>query len=1353
MRLREAYIFTTVRTEGAILPADLLQRLVSGDKDLDGLRSASYHLLEGEKLNEAINRSWTRLRGAWVSFKAALESLPASDLGTSITRDRFLLPLFQELGYGRLAVTRAIAVEGKNYPISHSYQHTPIHLVSWQVDLDKRTARAVGASRSSPHSLVQELLNCSDNHLWAFVSNGRKLRILRDNVSLTRQSFVEFDLEAMMSGEVYADFVLLWLLCHQSRVEAETPKQCWLEQWSQAAQAQGTRALEQLQDGVEAAITALGQGFLSHPQNQELRQRLQSGVLTAQDYYHQLRRLVYRLLFLFVVEDREALLDPTAALATKERYIRYYSTTRLRLLAERLRGTRHSDLFHSLRVVMRSLGGQGCPELGLSALGSFLWSNEAMPALEPCQLANAALLDAVRSLAFITDRHGRRPVDYKNLRSRELGSIYESLLELHPEINVKAGTFALKAVAGNRRKTTGCYYTPENLVQCLLDSALDPVLEEACRQPDPEAAILKLKVCDTACGSGHFLTAAAHRMAKRLAAIRTGEEEPAPEAVRTALRQVIGCCIYGVDVNRMAVELCKVALWMEAMEPGKPLPFLEHHIQWGNSLIGTTPALMAKGIPDAAFNPIKGDEKAICSRYKKQNKEERSQGQLTLVDPSLKPWGWLEDIAIYAPEYQPWQQLEDIAAAMKELDQIPDESIAQVRLKQQKYQALMKSSEYRFSRLRADAWCAAFVWKKTQEFAYPITDEVFRRIKQNPYNAPGWMGQEIERLREQYHFFHWHIAFAHVFEVPKHEEAVENSQVGWSGGFDVELGNTPWERIKLQEREWFSAYRPDISNTVSSAERKRKIQALQTEDLYLYIQFMESCRQAEGESHFVHQSERFPLCGRGDINTYAIFSETNRLLLKATGLMGCIVPSGLATTDTTKFFFQALMDSGSLVSFYDFENRERTLFPDIDARMRFALMTLAGSNRPTATGDFVFFAHRLEDLDLEERHIRLTPEVIALLNPHTRTCPIFRTQREFAIAKQIYAQVPVLGHSDSTSNDSWNIRIVMGLFDQSLDGDYLYASESSNGSRLLRTYEARMIGLFNHRECSAATTDKNTFRTGVSVEITDAERQSPEFLAQPRYWASQQESDRRLPANYPYQWFIGYKDVTSATNTRTMIACVIPKAAVLASIRTVLFSTHAPSTLFCLLANWNSFCFDFICRQGTPGNHLSDYILRQLPTLVPSTYKQACAWDTALDYKGWILPRVLELTYTAWDLQAFAQDCGYEGAPFRWDKERRFLLRCELDAAYFHLYNLQREDVAFVMETFTIIKRKDEQKYGYYRTKDTILPIYDALAEAIRIEQPYKTVLDPPPADRGVTHAPQMTIAQPFSPTDPSQVQ
>jgi hypothetical protein len=1666
MKGHPSNIFTTVRSEGAILPSDLLQRIVSGDKALDGLDAKSFHLLEGDRINEAINRSWSRLRGAWVNFQHALTQLSSDDAATRLTREKFLLPLFQELGYGRLPPATAIAIGDKRYAISHGWHHTPIHLVGYRVDLDKRSAGIAGASKSSPHSLVQELLNRSNQHLWAFLANGRRLRILRDNASLTRQAYVEFDLEAMMAGEVYADFVLLWLLCHQSRVEVResgignresgaastpdsrlsTPHDCWLEKWSQVADSQGTRALEQLRKGVEVAISTLGQGFLSHPANQELRRLLQTGALSAQEYNHQLRRLVYRLLFLFVVEDRDVLLDPAAAPEAKERYQRYYSVNRLRSLADRHRGTRHHDLYQGLQVVMQHLGREGCPALGLPALGSFLWSNEATPALtgnwelgignrgqektsshspdsplptpdspssSPSKLANVYLLDAIRALAFICDRNGRRPVDYKNLQSRELGSIYESLLELHPQLNIGAGTFKLKTAEGNSRKTTGCYYTPESLVQKLLDTTLEPVLEktiQAAKQreleignresrignriqkrtfsqvpdsllPTPdsptslvEEAILNLKICDTACGSGHFLTAAAQRVAKRLAAIRTGEEEPGLDAVRTALRQVISCCIYGVDVNRMAVELCKVALWMEAMEPGKPLPFLEHHIQWGNSLIGATPALMARGIPDDAFKPIRGDDKALCRDLKRQNKREREQAQLTLVDPSTRPWGWLEDMAAYAPEHQPWQQLEELAALMAELDGIPDETIAQVQLKQQKYKELLASTEYRFSRFRADSWCAAFVWIKrspsdeeanrgianrgvegSQEsllaasyssthspeatrsthptpdsrlptsLPYALTEEVFRKIKQNPYNAADWLWGEVENLQSQYSFFHWHVTFAHIFRVPKQAEAVENEQAGWSGGFDVELGNTPWERIKVQEREWFAAYRPDISNAVNATERKRKIQALKTEDPYLYLQFTERCRQSDGESHFIHHSGKYPLCGRGDINTFAVFAEINRLLLQPNGRLGCIVPSSMATADTTKYFFQDLMASKALVSYYDFENRAKIFFPAVDSRMRFALMTLSGSQQPVEQADFVFFAHRIEDLAQSDRHIHLTLDDINLLNPGTKTCPTFRSQREFAITRQIYQTIPVLGQSDHQGN-RWQLRITQGLFSQTADISLLQPTTAVDPDQtdLIRCYEARMISRFNHREGSAGITDKNTFRTGVSIPISDEERTDPHFLAQSRYWASLQDTAQRLPKDYPYQWLMGFKDVTSATNTRTMIACVLPKTAVLCSIRVVFLEDYnhpSPPTplpevegskstssslsprerarvrateatgpkkpsppgisiLLSLLANWNSFCFDFFCRQSTPGNHLSDYIIRQLPTLPPSTYQQPCPWDATLTVEDWILPRVLELTYTAWDLQGFAKDIWRESGvgnresivqqweqnhgkpigsvlsrlegladgdgpgrndllahpklpegrnlrndfsdaegigvdsgehrrgirsresggvypvpqdrsglsqrvgdtfapirsgqtdqsrlnktspgtmrldwenaafsnsltpeqnlealittpdsplpipPFSWNLDRRSWLQAELDAAFFHFYNIQRKDVGFMLESFPIVKRKDRQKFGSFQSKARILRIYDQLTAAMQSGVAYHSDLDPPP--------------------------
>ena len=606
---------------------------------------------------------------------------------------------------------------------------------------------------------------------------------------------------------------------------------------------------------------------------------------------------------------------------------------------------------------MERLGSdEGCPPLGLPALGSFLWSEEAIPDLMCCDIANRDLLEAVRALAFTVAGNAFRPVDYKNMGSEELGSIYESLLELHPELNINAGTFELKVAAGHERKTTGSYYTPSSLIQCLLDSALDPVLEEAERQEDPEEAILSLKVCDPACGSGHFLIAAAHRMARRLAARRTGDEEPAPEAVRTALRDMISRCIYGVDINPMAVELCKVALWMEALEPGKPLSFLDHHIQCGNSLLGATPKLIGGGIPDDAFKPIEGDDKATVSSLRKQNRKERK-GQRPLF------------YQVVAEGKVRYLTLSDRAAS---LDAIEQDTIESVHEKEAHYRRFAGSEEYRKARLVADAWCTAFVWRKTPDAPPTITHDLFFQLRKNPESVPTSVQEEIGRLAGQYSFFHWHLAFPDVFRIPGENEEAESEATGWNGGFDVVLGNPPWERIKLQEKEWFAERRPDIANAPNAAARRRMIAALKGQDPALYTAFLEDKRKAEGESHLVRDSEYYPLCGRGDVNTYAIFAELNHTLINVQGRVGCIVPSGIATDDTTKFFFQSLVESQTLVSLFDFENR-RGIFPGVHKSYKFCLLTLTGSDRSVKRGtEFAFFLFGVEGLRDEERRFTLS---------------------------------------------------------------------------------------------------------------------------------------------------------------------------------------------------------------------------------------------------------------------------------------------------------------------------------------------------------------------------------------------
>jgi hypothetical protein len=913
-------------------------------------------------------------------------------------------------------------------------------------------------------------------------------------------------------------------------------------------------------------------------------------------------------------------------------------------------------------------------------------------------------------------------VDYKNLRSEELGSIYEALLELHPEINAEAKEFNLSSASGNERKTTGSYYTPDSLVQCLLDSALDPVVDEAIKQNDPEKAILNLKVCDPACGSGHFLIAAAHRMAKRLAAIRTGDEEPSPKAVRTALRDVIGHCIYGVDINPMAVELCKVSLWMESLEPGKPLTFLEHRIQPGNALIGATPALLKKGIPDEAFKPIEGDDKDVCSEYKKQNKKERAGFQNLPFEPFVK--------------------LGSLAASIAELDAIDDADIAGVHAKQQRYEELVKSSGYLYGRFLADAWCAAFVWKKTRELPFPITEAVFREIEQNPYRHAtghdgGWLEREVKRLHGQYQFFHWHLAFPDVFRALVNEEEPESVQAGWSGGFDVLLGNPPWERIKLQDKEWFAIRQPEIASAANAAARQRLITALQKEDSVLYQAFMDDRRKAEGESHFVRSSERYPLCGRGTINTYAIFAETNRLIINAKGYVGCIVPSGIATDDLTKLFFQALMKSQSLTSLYDFENREG-LFPAVDSRMKFCLLTLTGEQKHVGQGaDFVFFAHNVENLREEWRHFRLTAEDIARLSPESLTCPIFRSKRDAELTRSIYLRADANG----LEQGEWAGRYIrlmdfsdhseMILAEEHLeDGtfDKLFEYISTQGS-YVRLYEAKLFHLFNHRYATFEGVSQAEAYDGSAREVILDEFCDPGFVIKPRYWVSA-DLFKRIIARYSSQkgYLLAYREITNTTNERTCISTIIPETAVMRNTVSCL-GVGASSGRILLQANLSAICFDYAARQKVAGTHLSYGIMKQLPFLPPSIYQSQARWLRSETNRDWIVSRALELTYTAYDLLAFAADCGYDGEPFRWNEPRRFLLRSELDAAYFHLYGIGREDVDYILDTFPIVRRKDEARHGEFRTKRVILEIYDAMQQAITRGEPYQTRLDPPPAN------------------------
>lgn len=1269
--------FITVQTEGGILPADLLQRIVEGDRDLGGLRPEDYHL-SGERLNEAITRSWIRMQAAWPAFRAALARLPEGDLATSVTRERWLLPLFAELGYGRLVPARAVEIDGKMYPVSHGWQHAPIHLVGCRLDLDRRTSRVAGAARTNPHGLVQELLNRSKDNLWGFVSNGLKLRILRDNVSLTRQPYVEFDLESMMDGEVYADFVLLWLVCHQSRLEAERPEECWMERWSQTAREQGTRALDHLRQGVEKAIVALGRGFLL-PRNATLREHLRSGALNKQDYYRQLLRTVYRLLFLFVAEDRGLLLHPKADVATRERYARFYSTARLRRLADRHRGTQHVDLWRGLALVFDALGNDaGCPALGLPALGSFLWSVGAAPDLAGCDLANRDLLDAVRALAFGREGKLRRAVDYRNLGSEELGSIYEALLELDPRINIDAGAFELGTAGGHERKTTGSYYTPSSLIQCLLDSALDPVLDEASRKPSPEAAILDLKVCDPACGSGHFLIAAAHRIARHLAAVRTGDEEPSPEATRAALRDVIGRCIYGVDVNEMAVELCKVSLWMEALEPGRPLSFLDHRIVCGNSLLGTTPALMAGGIPDEAFTAIEGDDKAVVTALRKRNRKERD-GQMTL--PMVA---------------EPGGEYAVLTSAFSSLSATRDESIETVHAKEQQFEGLVTSAGYHKAKLLADAWCAAFVWRKTKGMVEPVTEDVFLTLARNPELVSATTRDEVERFARRYRFLHWHLAFPDVFRLPRPGEAPSNVQAGWTGGFDVVLGNPPWDTLSPDAKEFFSAYNPSVR--FQDPEGQRHVISELLADPVIAREWNRYCRALYAEVHFFKSSGRYRLfapgnLGKGDFNIYRIFVEAALSAVRDGGWASQIAPEGLYNGANCMAIRQALFNECRLSRLLGFENAREVWFKGIDSRTKFCIYA---ARRGEQTEAFQAEFNIRSDANLAAvnsgQTLNMPVALVREFSPDALAVMELRSQFEIDIAAKMYARWPKFG--DESGNPPH--RVYMREIDMGNDRDLF--DEDRSG---LPLYEGRMVWQFDHRA--------KGYRSGRgrAADWEDLPFDHPDKKILPQWYVAKAKLPEKTLARV-LKYRIGFCDVASPTNERTLVAALIPPSTICGhKVPTLTFEKECEWAYMMWLSVANSFSMDFLARKKVSLS-MSYTVLDSLPFPRP---KETMPWARMIG------PSALRLTCTGPEMTSYWNDMAKLGwvEPVSSDTQcagvsaapTRQQLRAEIDAVVARdVFGLSRAELEYVLDTFPIVKRKDEECYGEYRTKRLILEAY-----------------------------------------------
>ncbi len=1381
-----------VHSEGGLIPYDVLDKIAKEESGL-GQQAKDFDLTAGRRLTDEIARAWSDAQDYWHIFQRRSSSLPGNETGATLTR-KWITDLLNELlGYELAYQQTGAVIGGKNYPISHragiSEESPPVQIEGFRADLDRRPQ----ARRLSPQALVQEYLNNSDSQLWGIVTNGFLLRLLRDTSRTSRPSYLEFDLQSILEGNRFNEFALFYRVCHRTRLPrtAEDATSCWLEKYFQLSVEQGGRVRDKLRDGVEDALKTLGTGFLRHPNNEALRERVKGSTLTAAEFHRQLLRLVYRLLFLMVAEERRMIVpEGPEADRRQSLFDRYYSVGRLRNLAERsIESSTFSDLWIGLLQTFSLFEDGDSNPLGIPPLNGDLFSAIAVEDLQGTHLYNDVLLAAMQRLSLFEDHRVRQRVNYSALDVEELGSVYESLLDYQPVITQQQEGMQFELPIGGERKSTGSYYTRPELVRELIESALVPVMQDRlanAKDSDPakekerkQQAIFSISVCDPACGSGHFLLAAARRLGRELAKIRTGEDEPTPKEFHLAVRDVIAQCVYGVDVNPLAVDLCKLALWLEGHWTGKPLSFLDHRIKLGNSLVGVLDmAVLKEGIPDEAFNAVIGDDKKVASAFKKKNRDERK-GQ-----PSL-PFDPAEHIHHYASES------EDYAT-------IAEDSPADVRRKKDAYEKTRQKPDWWHDWVAANLWTAAF-FAPVKSFDDPSVP-TFSKFA--AYLRGGHVDGQLEGVATGFaaiiRFFHWQLEFPTVFE---------------RGGFDVIVGNPPWERIKLQEEEHW-ADDNYVASARNKAERFKRIEEYRTSTdatkQARVARFDRAKHAAECISKFVRHSNRFPLTAVGDINTFSIFAETAIRAANSRGRAGIIVPSAIATGETTSAFFSHIVESRRLVSMRDFLEA-RDFFEGLESRDPFCLLTLRGSASGTLdAASFTFQMLSPHELTISERNIQLTPSDFALLNPNTRTCPVFRTRSDSELAKKIYRRVPVLVN-ESAGENPWGVRFDR-MFDMSNDS-HLFVDKADLSVAPL--YEAKMIHQFDHRWATYDAIIKEFRKT------TDDEKADNGFSVTPRYWVPAREAILRASAIPPAlatavreesegmarealslwlagflangrggrqlndnlsldvqqeplllemtpdligddkngtlagswqrkwplteedvgaiaccksflaaawtlievrcpQWFLVFRGIARANDERTFISAVIPRSGVGNSAPLMQLHSIPPELLTCLLGNLNALVFDYVVRQKIGGANLNFFIVNQCPVLPPTAY--------SVEDTFWISRQVVRLVGTSNDLKSFTNALAVtsdnqEGAA------SLITIRAELDAYYAHLYGLTREELRYILdpkdvfgeefpsETFRVLKENEEKEFGEYRTRRLVLEAFDKLAESPRFRE------------------------------------
>ena len=1224
--------------------------------------------------------------------------------------------------------------------------------------LDARDGERLRASRT-PHGQMLRYLSTaeieSDGRVrWGMLTSGDVWRLYYSRARPRSTGYFEVDLGSVLgAGDEDALRVFYLLFRRESFVLRDGARTTFLQSALDKGRRYEERVASDLSGIVFETVFPKLVSALADESGEELSTVREAALI-----------FLYRLLFILYSEDRGLLPvnDP--------RYDDYGLRKRVREdVARRMEsGSVFSTAVSSYHDRLKSLCSQidkGDPSIGLPPYNGGLFAAEAAPMLQSVRLPDATLAPLIYDLSHAESEGGRRFISYRDMSVQQLGSIYERLLEREPvrndegRIEVRPNSYA--------RKDSGSFFTPQELVDLIVDRTLKPLAEERLAafkeksralssdsRPiserradlinlDPAEAVLDLKVLDPAMGSGHFLVTAVDFLSDQIAdlveeapsvpdwledeyvsplvgrvvSIRRDIVKRARESGWTIdeslltdqaimRRMVLKRCIYGVDKNPLTVELAKVSLWLHSFTVGTPLSFLDHHLRCGDSLVGLS-VTEATGELNRlgglfASSAIAGAEAATAGM---QRIEEMSDADISEVQESASLFRGVEDMTADVRGLLDFLcGLRWMTSGMKKREKATFEYplVEALGSRPDDAYVLLARGEMSRSELRG-VRSERGVLRQAQD------ERVGVRSEANADSGFARIWSDARSIAERERFLHWQVAFPGVWQ-------------GWQdaspkGGFDAVIGNPPWDRIKLQEVEWFSSRRPELALAPTAAARRAGIRKLRADGDPLVEDFDDAKERADRMGQIVRGSGHYPLLGGGDINLYSLFVERAMGLVKPDGVVGLLTPSGIYADKTAARFFKSVSTTGRVASILDFENR-KIFFKDVHASFKFCALIFGGAERRFDETECAFFMHNTETVGDPERCFPLAPEDFARVNPNTGTAPVFRTRRDAEITRGIYDRHPVLvDRSDGSERKAWPVRYrtMFHMTNDShlfrtagqLDAAGFYPIEGNRWKRgdehYLPLYQGRMIGQFDHRANSVRVNPESTHNPYLSEEVSDEEHADPGFLPQSQYWVPADDVESELTESTGYT--LGFRDIARSTDVRTMISAVVPWAGYGNKVPLLMGQDTATSAF--LAANLNSICLDFVLRQKIQSTSLNWYIVEQLPVIAPEDYDREFGDTTACEI---VRDHVLRLTYTAHDMNPFARDLGYDGEPFTWDDEERRHLRARLDALYFHLYGLNREDAEYVMETFPIVRRQDNAAFGSYRTRDMVLAYMNALA-------------------------------------------